>query len=227
VKTSVRIIFKALILVCFACGTGQSVCFSKKTLPVSGHLSNYPREILKPSRAEGPSVWRKETFVLTDYRKFMIDPVVIFLKDARAPHGIRPRELNRLTDIFQASAASIFTNGFSLAGAPANDVIRIRVAIVNVVSLDPASIPRQQMPPHAIHSARLRPMPVSTIDISDAGIELEFLDSQTGEQLLAYLDRPPTGKQGNVAPTHSWTQVRAVASLWAQHFRQIFDTLTP
>ena len=224
-NTSAGIIFKALILASFACGTGQSVCFSKKTLPVSGHLSHYPREILTPSSTEGPSVWCKETFVPASYTKFMIEPVVIFLKDGKAPHGIRPRELSRLTDIFQTSAASIFTAGFSLAGAPASDVIRIRVAIVDVVSLDPASIPPQQPAPHAIQSARQRPVPVSTIDISDAGIELEFLDSQTGEQLLAYLDRPSTGKPGNPAPTHSWAQVRAVAGLWIQRFRQIFDTL--
>jgi len=142
----------------------------------SGFLQDY--SALKPDKyGKKALLWtEKSGFDWKRYKAVMLDPVVIYYHPSAGSRAIQPVEAQKLALYFREAVVAELKGTYPVITIPGPDVLRIRTAITDVVAASPAV---------NIVTTAVAFVP---LDMGGASIEVEFLDSITGEQLAAMVE---------------------------------------
>lgn len=142
----------------------------------SGFLQDY--SALKPDKyGNSALLWTEKTgFDWKRYKAVMLDPVVIYYHPEAGSRAIQPEEAQKLALYFREAVIAELKGAYSVSTGAGPDVLRIRAAITDVVAANPAI--------NFVTTA----VAFVPLDMGGASIEVEFLDSVTGEQLAAMVD---------------------------------------
>lgn len=145
----------------------------------SGFLGDYSQ--LRPSpEVEDASYYQDPSKSLKDYDKFMIDPILVHFAPNAKGTALDPAKLKKLTDYAYDEATKALSQRYAVVNAPGPGVLRLRAALTDI---------KRTVPAMNIHPATK----LSGIGLGGASMEVEALDSQTGERVFAVVDT----RQGN------------------------------
>jgi len=179
----------------------------------AGFLKDYAR--LAPNPAIDGNV---KTFAQTDAQKnlhnyiaVIIDPVEIYLASdadgSRLPEKTRAAAAN----YFRAALTQAVFDAFPVVDQPGPLVLRLRAALIGVDA-----------------GAQQRGAAEYAANISKVGVEMELVDSATGEQIAAMVDREPLGEgqvvaSGDIVRHDKSAEARAAFDEWAGRVRTFLN----
>jgi len=157
------------------------------------------------------------------YKKFMLDPVLIF----RGPHskmeGISQEQAQLMADTFYALIYQEVSKDYEMVDKPGPDTLRAQVAMthleeswpmLDVVSTIPA--PMNVLAAGSLLKTVATGKPAFK---GEAVIEAKVTDSQSGEVLRAGVDRRVGKKRLSAESFNSWADVYESLRYWAENGR--------
>jgi Protein of unknown function (DUF3313) len=188
----------------------------------AGFLKDYSN--LKPSpRFEGEAL----TFARADAQKtlrsylaIMVDPVDTYLATDADEAKLPEKSRAAATRYFQWALTKAVSDAYPIVDEPGPLVLRLHAALIGVnVGGEVAAPDRPADPNEAIDNV---------VNIGKVGIEIELLDSETGEQIAAMVDRTTLGAGAEVASTNISKNEKSRAAReafdeWASRVREFLD----
>ena len=113
----------------------------------------------------------------------IVEPPVVYLATDADEKALPDRGRTALTEYFQHAITAAVEDAFPVVQASGPLVLRLRSAIIGV-DVGPA-VPADQKDEKSLDRA---------INIGKVGIEIEFVDSETGQQIAAAVDRQNLGE---------------------------------
>ena len=197
-----------------------------RTMPAgkefSGFLSDYSK--LKPS----PNFEQTLSYVREDaaknvrkYVAIIVEPVVVYVATDADERRIPDRGRAALADYFQQAITNAVADAFPVMKEPGPLVLRLRSAIIGV-DVGPDVSPEQKA---ALGGGALE----RTVNIGKVGVEIELVDSETGEQIAAAVDRQNLGEGAGIASVTFSREERFRAATqafdgWARRLREFLDS---
>lgn len=173
----------------------------------SGFLSDYSKLSLSSrSDTKGAYVYRNKTKSFGVYTMVILEPVKVHLRTGAEGQKQSPQKLTQLAGFFEDKLRENLGDSFPVVAEPGYGVMRIRAALVDATPTMPVG--------KGYHTA-----PV----VGEAAMEMEILDSVTGEQLAAAVDSR-TGRWyriENLAKEDGYT--KDLLSQWAMLLRNALD----
>lgn len=218
-----------------AAPTQETPPHGQKTLAgykYAGFLSDYSK--LAPAAHGRAMVYIKPDFNFKAYDKIMIERLKFFYKDDAEYKGIDPTDLKALADYFHESFVKGVGKDYPIVNEPGPGVLRIRVAITEIVPNKPlVSVVTLVVPYLTVadlaSGTASKGGAGSNFYVGSTVIEAEFLDYQTGEQIAAYIERYIPKKydvdlsKGVVgATTHGFKEYFKSYSTW-DYTKEAFD----
>lgn len=193
--------------------------------PVSGFLGDYSNLKPHPDR-KNMLVFRKEEGVLAPYARFLVEPVTVLLhEESEATTAADPEELRTLADYLRTAVVERLQKGgkYKVVEEPGPGVLRLRAAITDVVPVSGGKNTGAKAAGAVVGLGLLVPR----MNLGKASIEVEMLDSQTNERLVAVVDSRQ-GKRfgGLIKGAKRWGDVKAAFDKWAKMFRKKLDRVT-
>jgi hypothetical protein len=232
----------ALLVCVFASG-----CASKATKPYkhSGFLSDYSN--LEPDPDGSGEICVNRDVDLTQYNKVLLERIMVWYKEDSEHKGIDPTELKMLTDYFHEAIVRELGDAYPVVTEPGPGVMRARIAITELVPAKPAVSVVVLVTPYAsvadLASGAVSDRGVGSPPyLGDTAVEIEVLDSETNEQLGAYVERKlpkkfdldtSEGTGGAVKKAadsyfdsySDWGHTKNAFDYWAKGFRMKLDEL--
>jgi len=185
----------------------------------SGFLDDYSGLKADPDRS-GAMINRKSGVSLGAYSKIIISPIEIWYHPNTKYKGISPDEMKILADTF----ASILTNElepeYPVVGSPGKGVLIVRLAITNLKMKKKKRGLLGYMPIGAAITA-MKDIAGKRITLSDATIEAELLDGESGERLGTLVDSLSETVSKKDKP--SWASLEQALTFYAKRFRSRLD----
>ena len=155
----------------------------------AGFLSDYSRLQPVPD-GNGAERYLKPNENWKQYNKVMLDRIRVWYKDDANYKGIDPTELKTLTDYFQNAIVKALEPTYPVVTQPGPGVLRVRVAITDLVPTKPEmSVVTLVVPYATVADVAAGGGTGSTPYLGQTAIEAEFLDSRTNQVVAAYVDR--------------------------------------
>ena len=186
-------------------------CATMRPPEPSGFLDDYS---LLEATSEDPSLlwWERPDFNWTDYRALMIDPVAIYFDPVGQDREVSPAELAQLATEFQAAVLEVLGDDYPVVTAPGIDVLRVRCAITDVIPVRPGL---------NVATSLVAFVPLET---GGASIEVEFVDSVTGERLAAGVDQKIGSRLNASTGFSKFGYAGDAFRTWATELRAALDT---
>ena len=217
-KDTLRIVLVLTIFFSLAMTTG---CATQKTAH-SGFLENYP--VFEQGPKDGVDfVYLKKDVDFRSYDKVMMDHVVFYFSDSATYKGIHADELKELADNFHKAFAEALANAYPLVDKPGPDVLRIRIAITDLVPSKPGLSGVTTVIPIGLAIDIVKSgAGGGHTGVGQASMEVEFLDSMTNERIAAALDTKPGGKLQGLT---KWGAAKGAFEFWAKRLRTWLDQI--
>jgi len=171
----------------------------------SGFLSSYDK-LVPAANMDHAYVYRYPGKDAAKYTKLIIDPIQVqFTDDADGEKhkAMDPADLKALTDYFHAALVKAFEDEYPVVDVPGPDTIRLRIAITNLVANKPlASVVTLAVPFLWLADAGTGVVggeTGSTLFVGEASMEMEVLNSETNQQMAAFLET-------FIAKKYNWTE---------------------
>lgn len=189
-------------------GFGLSICgCMAKRAPQSGFLSDYS---MLEKQSDVSFRYRNPNRNLSDYSKFIIEPVVIHLHEkSKAREKVSEEDLTDLKNYMHDAIVNAIQDRYEVVYRPGPGVVRVRTALTDV---------KKSTWWQNIH-------PTSKLigsGLGGATLEAELLDSQTGEQIAALLESQ-LGNRLSLDGLRTWGDAKAIMDGWAKGFRKRLD----
>ncbi len=186
-------------------------CAATKPPSNSGFLEDYSRLRVDQNGDRSMQWSEKKDFNWNQYRKIMLDPVVLYYHTEAKNKEIDSEKVKKLTDYFRKAVEKKLADEYPIVTTPGPDVLRIRTAITEIIPANPAI----NYPAMAVV--------FFPIDMGGAVIEVEFLDSETNEVMATMVDK----KMGSPFKPRAFSRMgytRAAFDGWAKELRIALDT---
>jgi hypothetical protein len=197
-----------------------------KRMPASqefaGFLQDYSK--LKPSpRFEGEALTYASADAqksLRQYLAIVIDPVETYLASDADEAKIPEKSREAATRYFQWALTRAVSDAYPIVEEPGPLVLRLRAALIGVDA--GGAVAEADKPTDANDAID------HAVNIGQVGIEIELLDSETGEQIGAMVDRAPLGAGAEIASANISMHEKSMAAReafdeWASRVRQFLD----
>jgi len=173
-----------------------------KPAPTSGFLGDYSN--FKPVEQGKPlSLEKNPNKTLKSYSKIMIDPLQVNFHAEAKGKNIPLKTLDNLLDYFHgALLKEVKDSPWILAEQPGDDVVTLRIAVTDIA-------PNMQILNLAVTST------ASGLGTGWAAMEAEFVDSSTGERVLALTDRRKGNRAVYFRGWSRWGHTKNVFNQWA------------
>ncbi len=187
----------------------------------SGFLSDYAR--LKPN----PDVENTVSYVSQDpvknvhkYVAILIEPVVVYVATDADAKAIPDRGRAALANYFQQAIVNAVSDAFPVVQESGPLVLRLRSAIIGV---DVGA----EIPP-GLRAGRGEEL-TRAVNIGKVGVEVELVDSETGEQIAAAVDRQNLGEGAvigsvNFSREEKFRTATQAFDGWAARLREFLDS---
>lgn len=187
----------------------------------SGFIEDYP-EFKSGPKGGADLVYIKEGADFKAYNKVMMDHVVFYFHEDAKYKGVRPDELQKLANAFHRTMVEALEGGYPLVDQPGPDVLRLRVAITDMVpSKTDVFTMTTAILPTDVETRLKTGITGGFPSIGQASMEVELLDSQTNERLAAAIDTKATKKFGVMVG--KWEHVEDAFMFWAKRLRLFLD----
>jgi hypothetical protein len=205
------LVLLAAVLTLTAC-SGQTTRQAPAARP-SGFLSDYSR--LQPG---GPGrallVYRAPDIDIAAYDKILLDPVTVW----RAPGAsadVSRADLQRLADLLYGTLLSRLRTYYLIVQNPGPKTLRIRAALTEATPSSTTMDVMSQLGPISGAAGKAKEMASGTPAwVGAAGAEIEVVDSESGEQIMAAADRR-VGEKTLTGSSDPWADVTDTFQLWA------------
>jgi hypothetical protein len=144
---------------------------------------------------------------VVSYSKFLIDPVKIYSNDL---HGIDPKDQALLAETFRKDLIGIL-GGLPIVDKGGPGILRIRVAIQDI---QPAHI--------ELDEDKMIVLRLDTL-LSRVAMELECVDSVTGERVAALIHTLDDRRYFEKEKTTRFVNIQEAFNLWTKSLRKRFD----
>lgn len=191
--------------------TASCAAHKAEDVEYSGFLKNY--EVLVPGGDdEAAMVYHKPGADLKAYDKVMLERVRVYLSP-NAADGLDPEELKALADYFNNALKKELSSDYTLVDQPGTGVLHIRTALTNIVPGNPVTGTTSSLVPIGMLVAGTKGATTgSGVGVGQAAAEVEILDAETGERLMAAVDR----RVGGQAPFKGkFTDAKDAIDYWA------------
>jgi hypothetical protein len=184
----------------------------------SGFLSKYDN--LKPSTAfENTLTYVKQDDAknLHKYFAVIVDPVEVYVATNADTSKIPDRGRTALAAYFQNAVTRAVSDAFPVVQEPGPLVLRLRTALIGVDSSNEAGS-------GGGNDALDHPL-----NISKVGVEMEMVDSVSGEQIVSAVDRQNLGQgavvgSANFSRDQKFEAAREAFDGWAARLRDFLDS---
>lgn len=205
-------VFVAVLLVSF----GANAAEMKK----SGFLGDYSG-MKKGAKGSAEWVYIKEGIDFTKYKKLMVDQVTFFLKDDAKYKGIQPEDIKELTEAFDKAARENIGKYYELTDQPGPDVVRIRVAITDLVPGKPGMSAMSTVMPIGLGLSIVKKAVTGKhTGVGETSMEMEVVDSLTNERFAAAIDEYSGGKLSGLT---KWGSAEEAFKFWTERIRKRLD----
>lgn len=201
----------------------------------SGFLSDYSQ--LKPE-AEGSKVLKYVNMQadMSKYSKFIVERIIVYLKDDAEYKGIDPDAMKAMTDYFHEAIVRELGGDYTIATEPGPDVLRLKIAITDLaptktaVSVIVLATPFGTVP-DLVSGAVTKGGTGSAPYLGHTAIEVEGIDSDTLLPVFAYMEQRYGKKYdaenpGSYFKAYSeWGYVKQAFDYWAKKFRTRLDEI--
>jgi hypothetical protein len=218
----------AVLLVAVTTGCSQSAPPPKTTfnrIPAGQEFSGFLKDYsaLQPN----PNVESALTYVSSDAQKnlrsyfaIMVDPVEVYVATDVDEAKISESSRKAVTNYFEHALKQAVSDAFPIVEAPGPLTLRLRAALVGVDVGGP--VPAGDLPPdvgpldHPLNIGKLR-------------VEMELLDSETGERIAAMVDKSNLGAGAEVGAQYfsrveRFAAAREAFDQWAGRVREFLDS---
>ncbi|MCH6582748.1 MAG: DUF3313 domain-containing protein [Proteobacteria bacterium] len=193
----------------------------------SGFLSECKGFTPDPDRS-GVFVYTASNFHPRNYSRFMFTPIEIWIDPDSEYKGVQPDQLKKITDHFLEVMTDALKDGYPIVDKPGPGVAIVRIALTNVYLKKKKWKARNFLPIGAV-SKGVQKAAGKNIALTTAHLEMEMLDSQSGERLKAGVDMQVGEKlrekikKGKKRPETTWADVEKTLEFYAKRFRQRMD----
>ena len=152
--------------------------------------------------------------------KILLDPVTIWRGEESQLNGMSEKEIQHMADRFYSTIYSELDKDYAMVEEKGPDTILIQVALTKLkeskVALNTISsvLPQARLMSYAKEKATGK---VSFV--GEASIEVKITNSETGELIVAAVDRRVGGKKLDSGTFNSWGDVYAILDFWAKGMR--------
>ena len=157
------------------------------------------------------------------YKKFMLDPVLVFRGPQSKMNGISQHQAQLMADTFYALIYQEVSKDYEMVDKPGPDTLRAQVAITHLEEswpmLDVVSTIPAPMNVLAAGSMLKNVATGKPAFKGEAVIEAKVTDSQTGDVLKAGVDRRVGAKKLSSESFNSWSDVYESLRYWAENGR--------
>jgi hypothetical protein len=187
----------------------------------SGFLGNY--SALKPNpKLEGDAL----TYVSTDAQKnlrsyfaIVVDPIEVYVATNADEGKVSEAGRRTLTTYFEHALNRAVSDAFPVVEAPGPLTLRLRAALVGVDI--GGVVAAKDYPPDVKPFER-------ALNIGKLGVEMELVDSETGERIAAMVDRTQLGAGAEVGAEsfsrlEKFAAAREALDEWASRVRTFLD----
>jgi hypothetical protein len=149
-----------------------------------------------------------------NYIAIIIDPVELYASTNADVSKIPDLGRTAVKDYFENAIKSAVADAFPVVTEPGPLVLRLRSALIGVDAGEGGADGKADVKPDR------------ALNIRKVGVEMELVDSQTGEQIAAAVDHQNFGEDASTGPVGFWQAF----DNWAGRLRAFLDTaheLTP
>jgi len=191
-----------------------------KDVTKTGFLKDYSQ--LQPGGADRAAlVYVKPGTDFKPYDKLMFERIVVLLSDNAEYRAVDPALLKELTDYYQNALFDAVKNGYQVVSEPGPGVLRVRVAITELMPSKPVSNTLSTIVPFGMVAAGVtKAVSDDNLGTGEAATEMELLDALSGERLAAAVDRRQGGKG---VFRGKWEDTKDAFDFWAKRFRERLD----
>lgn len=208
-----------------AAGCGKPAAEMVKRVPAGSEFSGFLRDYaqLKPNAKLGGEIL---TYANADQAKHLrryvavvVDPVEVYLAADADASKFQARAGESLSRYFERALKKSVGDAFPVVDAPGPLVLRLRTAIVGVETSDTPGDSSVE------ESDRL----AKTAKIGNVRIEMELVDSVTGERVAAAVDKAALGSNAEVGSyrferVEKYVAARHAFDEWAERVREFLDS---
>jgi uncharacterized protein DUF3313 len=153
------------------------------------------------------------------YVNMIVEPVKIYIASDTDPNTIPDAGRQAAARYFEHALRYELIDAFRMVEEPGPATLRLRAAIVGVDSAGAAEPGEMPEGVEALEQA---------IDISSVIIEVELVDSETGERIAAAVDKEDLGEgarldTSRVAKVEKAADAKAAFDMWAARIRDFLD----
>ena len=195
-------------------------CASPPKETLSGFLKNYPQ--FQPGPTDGvDQIYIKPGSDLSKYHRVMLDEAQFYLKKSSTDQGIQASELKELSDTFHRAVFEALGNAYHLVTESGPDVLRVRLAITDIETSNPAmSGITTVLPVGLAISVAKKATTGSYTGVGGASMEVEILDSLSNERLIAAIDTFNGSKMSGFSKLGA---TKEALEFWAKRLRITLD----
>ena len=182
-------------------------CTGRPKVTHSGFLRDYSQLKLEE---DGAKRYLNPSKNLRQYKKFVIDPVVVHFAPSAKGTAIAPAKLKELSDYFRNQLVKGLSKRYRVVRSSGPGVLRIRIAITDIKK--------------TTRVANIHPgMKMSGIGLGGAAMEAEVVDSVSGERVAAIVDSQSGGRLGITAGLKKYGHAQQVMDGWVERFVKRLD----
>ncbi len=185
---NIRTIFGGMVAATFL----LSLAYAQETPQFSGFLSDYSK--LKPAGGDRmlDYVYADEANIekLKSYDSIIIDQPEIFISEKSRYKGLKPDQITLIAETMRQHLVDTLSETYTVTDTPAGGVLFLRMALANMNIKKKKRGILSYTPVGAVVHAGVNVSKEVTekTDLRGVTVEVELLDSVTGEQLAAAID---------------------------------------
>lgn len=193
----------------------------------SGFLGNSAMyNKLAPSKRALDKTWIAPDADLKKYKKVILDQVVFYLHKDAKNKAIDPDNIKKLADAFQEAFVKELNPTYPLVAEPGPDVLRVKIAIVNI---EPSSRTLDSIttviPVGIAISLVKQGVTGAGTGVGRASMEAMFIDSQSNSVIALAKDQEIGSKLDMAAKTDEWGHAKTAFAYWAKSLKKALDDI--
>ncbi len=181
----------------------------------SEFIDNMPQVSPDPDRP-GAMIWEKPGVDRAAYTRVMMEPITIFISPDSEYKGLNPDELKTLADTFRETVTRTLEPEIPVVNQAGPGVMYMRAALTDV---DVAKKKRGLLgytPIGFVAGVAKEAVAGPSVTLKNASLEIEMLDSVSGERLGVLVDKAPK----SAGDDHlSWDSISKTFQYYADRFK--------
>lgn len=186
----------------------------------SDFIEDIPDLMQDPDRA-GAMIWEKHGFDRSKYTRVMIEPITIFISPDSKYKGMNANDLKALAFGFHESFTNALEPEVAVINTKGEGVLYVRSAITNV-KLAKKKRGLLGYTPVGFIATAAADAAGKRISLKDAVLEIEVLDSVSGERLGVLIDQEPKITE---ADKLSWDEINKTFTFYAERYKERMHSL--